>query len=208
MATGCRKAKGWGGGGAFVLPKEREKKKRKKSPRQICLVREPGSAAAGNSVAPVRCATSIHASQSLAVSIAFSSPFVLDDNDAQGAEKSISHGGGKKKKDLNQKCRLKHAALSELAQYTPRLLSLHRIGTENTLQHNPSSPFPSSSAASSSSVFSPFFMFYFQPGRDRACRTIASFFFLLIHLYGHTLLSPPSLPHFVFGPLLCRYTFM
>lgn len=109
--NGMQKAKGWGGGGAFVLPKER-KKKEKKSPRQICLVREPGSAAAGNSVAPVRCATSIHASQSLTVSIAFPSPFVLDENDAQGAEKSISHGG--KKKNLNQKCRLKHAVLSSL----------------------------------------------------------------------------------------------
>lgn len=69
-----------------------KKRKKKRSPRQICLVREPGSAAAGNSLAPVRCATSIHASQSLTVSIAFSSPFVLDDNDARGAAKSVSHG--------------------------------------------------------------------------------------------------------------------
>lgn len=43
------------------------------------------------------------------------------------------------------------AELSRLSQFTPRLRSLHRICTHNTLKHNPSSYFPSSS-------FSPFYV--------------------------------------------------
>lgn len=83
----------------------------------------------------------------------FSSPFVLADNDAQGAEQSVSHG--KKIWIRGAGSNVQCWALSELAQFTPWLLSLHRIGTQNTLQRNPSSPFPSSSSL----FFSPFLCF-------------------------------------------------
>lgn len=101
-------------------------------------------------------------SQSLSMSPSlqlFSPAFVLADNKPGGA------GEKKKKKRILQRKRILskskvpartcRAELSELAQFTPRLLSLHRIRTHNTLKHNPSSLFPSSSFF----FFSPFLCF-------------------------------------------------
>lgn len=102
-------------------------------------------------------------SQSLSMSpslLLFSPAFVLADNKPGGAGKKR-----KKKKILQRKrilskskvpARTCRAELSELVKFTPRLLSLHRIRTHNTLKHNPSSLFPSSP---SSFFFSPFLCF-------------------------------------------------
>lgn len=82
MVTGCRRQREGEVGVLLFF-----QKKKKNLPGK-CLVREPGSAAAGNSVAPVCCAASIHVSQPLPLpQSSFSSPFVLDDNDAQGGRK-------------------------------------------------------------------------------------------------------------------------
>ena len=59
--NGMQKAReGEVGGGGVVLPL-----KKKKSPRQICLVKEPGTAAAGNSVAPFGCQLHIYSRLSI-----------------------------------------------------------------------------------------------------------------------------------------------
>lgn len=89
------------------------------------------------------------------------------------------------------------AEVSELAQFTPRLLSLHRIRTHNTLKHNPSSLFPPP-PPSSSSLFYALFLIWTPQCFKNACLL---FSLPLSHI--HTLfcfrLLPHPLDYFVFS---------